>query len=326
MTQVDLYNAAGPTTPALSEEDRRLVERVEDALTADEFLVDELVSSHAKYAGGDAARNKYAGRDETGDAGMLPELDLPGFGKPYTGDDGQISCGAGIPHVCEGCGHTTEIGRTCRRSTCPRCAPAWAMELAKGHVGRLHEAAKMMSSREGNRAVYKHHAVVSPPRGLFVDADDPLNAAFHAVRDFLDAIGAEGFVYYHPFSGSDDHQDNRGEWKQRLFQDRDWEGDIRDELEMRPHFHVVCVTPHFPDGDVTAGIHDRTDWVLHRITQRNGSPVSLGDLEDVARAVTYALSHAGIDTRETGTIGEPSGATAPPRTTASHLTRRPPRR
>jgi len=174
--------------------------------------------------------------------------------------------------------------------------------MAKGHVGRLHETAKMMSSRESNRAVYKHHAIISPPPGTLVDVDAPeraLNAAFHTIRDILDVIGAEGFVYYHPLSGDAEHEDDRGKWKKRLFNDREW-SDVRAELEMRPHFHLVVCTPHLPGGDVTRAIHERTGWLLHRITERNGSPISLGDLDDVARAVTYCLSHTGIEERANG--------------------------
>jgi hypothetical protein len=66
---------------------------------------------------------------------------------------------------------------------------------------------------------------------------------------------------------------------------------------MRPHFHAVVVSPHIPGGDVTTAIYDRTGIITHRVTERNGSPVSLGDMGAVARAITYCLSHTGIDTR-----------------------------
>lgn len=221
----------------------------------------------------------------------LPALDLPGFGERY--DD----CGAEIPHVCEDCGHTFEVGRTCARSECPRCGSAWVVKRAPGHVGRIHEAAKMMSSSL-DTAVYKHHAIISPDPELYVDADDPLNEAFHAVRDIMSSINMQGVVYYHPYRGAEgeEHKDDRGEWKKRLFSDRNWEGDVREELERRPHFHVVGACPWFPGGEVTKAIEEQTGWILHRITERNGSPVSLGDMGAVARAVTYCLSHTGIDT------------------------------
>lgn len=296
MSQSELHSTTGPGSPALSEEEQRRVDRIITAIQESPLQLDEQMRETIEWLGQDRAREKYPRMDRA-----LPEMVLPGFGEPYTGDEGQIPCGAEIPHICEGCGHRVDVGRTCYRSTCPRCGPAWALRTAKGHVGRLHEAAKMMSSREGNRAVYKHHAIISPPPGTIVDADagDPIDEAFHAVRDVLEAIGAEGFVYYHPLSGSQEHEDDRGKWKSRLFNDREW-SDVREELEMRPHFHCVVATPHFPGGQVTKEIERQTGWVLHRITERNGSPVSLGDLEDVARAVTYCLSHTGIEARENG--------------------------
>jgi hypothetical protein len=294
---VDLYSVAGPQSPALAPEDRRLVDRVAQAVEDVAPLEDSLLENTVDLYGEDVAREQYPGRfDRYG----LPELDLPGFGEPYTGEEGQIPCGTEIPHICADCGHRVDVGRTCRRSVCRRCAPAWAMQRAIGHVGRLDEAARMMSSREGYDAVYKHHVIFALPRPFLVDADEPLEEALNLIREMLDIIDAEGFVYYHPYSGSQEHEDDRGKWKKRLFQDRDWEGDVREELEMRPHFHAVVVSPHIPGGEVTKRIYDRTGIILHRVTERNGSPVSLGDLDSVARAVTYCLSHTAIDTRGAG--------------------------
>lgn len=293
---VDLFEITGPNSPALAPEERRLVERIERAVDDVAPIEDKLLDHSVDIGGEDVARERYPGRFENHG---LPELDLPGFGEPYTGEEGQIPCGADIPHICSDCGHRIDIGRTCRRSVCPRCAPAWAMKTAIGHVGRLDEAARMMSSREGYDAVYKHHVIVGLRRPFLVDADDPLEEALHLIRDMMDDMDAEGFVYYHPYSGNQDHEDDRGKWKQRLFQDREWD-DVREELEMRPHFHLVVVSPHIPGGQVTKAIYDRTGIIIHRVTERNGSPVSLADLDSVARAVTYCLSHTAIDTRGEG--------------------------
>ncbi len=222
----------------------------------------------------------------------LPALDLPSFGEEYP------DCGAEIPHVCEDCGHTFEVGRTCARSMCPRCAASWVTKRAPNMVGRIHEAAKMKSAALDNQAVFKHHLAVSPPPEMFIDADDPLDEAFHAIRDMMEAIDMEGVVFYHPYRGADatDAEDDRGEWKKRLFNDRNWEGDVRNDLERSPHFHIIGACPWVPGGETTKAIEDKTGWVIERITERNGSAVSLGDLPAVARALTYCLSHTGIDT------------------------------
>jgi len=227
----------------------------------------------------------------------LPGLDLPGFGEMYTEDDGQIPCGADMPHICTGCGHAFEVGRTCARSTCPRCAPAWVTKRAWNHVARIQEAAKMKSANI-DAPVYKHHAMISPPPGVLVDADDPVDELKSVIKKFMDVIDMDGVGYYHGYRGADadDHEDDRGEWKKRQFSMRDWEGDVREELERSPHFHLVGACPWFPGGDVVKQIFEETGWVIHRITERNGSPVSLGDMTSVARAVTYCLSHTSLDT------------------------------
>jgi hypothetical protein len=163
----------------------------------------------------------------------------------------------------------------------------------------MHEAAKM---KEG--AQYQHHGVISPPDDLFIDADDDeeaLEQLYQFGHDFMDAADMDGILVYHPYRGKseaedfrDAHEDDRGEWKNRIFENRGWE-DVREELVFSPHLHVIGCTSWFPGGDVTAEIYDKTGWIIHRITERNGSPVSLGDLHSLARATTYALSHCGID-------------------------------
>jgi hypothetical protein len=219
-------------------------------------------------------------------------LELPGFGER------REDCGVSIPHICPDCGNVVEVGRTCSQSRCPRCATQWVIDRAVPIVSRIESAAKM---KEG--AQYKHHVAVSPPEDLYVDAENPEEKCISMLQEFCREINFDGVILYHPYRGADDadgfasaHNDDRGEWKHRLFEDRDWEGDVREELKHDPHFHLIGACEHFPGGQTIADLHDRTGWVWHRITQRNGSPVSLGDLEDVARAVTYALSHVGIDT------------------------------
>jgi predicted nucleic acid-binding Zn-ribbon protein len=229
------------------------------------------------------------------------EIVLPGFGRKYGSRDGEIPCGAHIPHTCEGCGHTVDVGRTCNRSTCPRCMTNWAIKRAKPIVSRLQSAAKMKSAASDGTAVYKHHGVFSPDPEQVVDEEDAVEAVkdcMDAVADYLRTIDAEGIVIYHPFRGAGEHGDDIGEWKKRVASGRNWEGDVADEVVFSPHFHVICVTPHFPGGDLTRYVHERTGWIVKRITgqHKGDSRISLSDMESVARAVTYCLSHCGIDT------------------------------
>ncbi|MBV0903928.1 hypothetical protein [Haloarcula salina] len=231
--------------------------------------------------------------------GWLPTLDLPGFGDAYD------SCGDDIPHFCSDCGHTFPVGRTCKRSTCPRCAPKWVTERARNIVSRLDTVCRVKSGELGE-AVYKHHVVLSPPDDWYLEADDVLERTQKVIKEIMQLMDAEGLVAYHPWAGKNDAGetvgDDRGEWKKRLFNGRSWENDVKDEVKPRGHFHLVVASPHIPGGQVTKQVWEETGWIIDRITKRGDSKKSLDDdnLEDVARAVTYVLSHTGIDTRGEG--------------------------
>lgn len=227
----------------------------------------------------------------------LPPRELPGFRPPYDGSDGKTPCGDPVPHFCADCGQPSTVGSTCTRSVCERCAPAWARDRTIGICERLDAAARLMSDQR-DVPVYKHHVVVSPDPSWFSESTDSLDETFGVVQELLRRMGAEGIVAYHPFSGAEDGVDDIGEWQDRLFEGRDWRGDVRDELQLRPHFHAVVVAPHIPGGQVTRDLERETGWVVNRITKRDGSARSLEDLHDVARAVSYTLSHTGIHVRE----------------------------
>jgi hypothetical protein len=282
------HDTVGPDA-GVAREDRRLAETlaeiVEDLPVVDEDLLEE---RHGGMWSDEAGSLGYAHRQYRPD-----HHDLPGFG------EGQPDCGVEIPHICEGCGHVIEVGRTCSQSMCRRCAPAWVLDRAPGIINRIYSAAKM---KEGSQKL--HHVAVSPPRDLLLDTDDDqdwYDACFDALHQWMDEIDMDGIVLAHPWSGDtsdglgSQHQDDRGEWQKRLFEGRDWEGDVREELQHRPHFHVIGCAEWFPGGDVTRLLHERTGWVTHRITKHNSNR-SLDGLHDLARAVTYALSHVAIDT------------------------------
>lgn len=294
MSQADV-RGVGPDL-GLSHEDRQQADRIISSLNEIDLLTaDDLEEIYYR-------RNPQAAQwdDEISHAHRNIQAEfqpkrtrLPGFGDRY--DD----CGAKIPHACEHCGHVVEIGRTCARSECPRCGSRWVTKRAPRLVARMHEAAKM---KDG--AQYQHHGIISPPEDLFIDADDAddaLEQLYEFGHEFMDSCDMDGIMVYHPYRGASDaddpaaaHEDDRGEWKNRIFENRGWE-DVRSELEFSPHLHVIGCTSWFPGGDVTKEIYNETGWVIHRITERNGSAVSLGDLHSLARATTYALSHCGID-------------------------------
>ncbi|MEA5387225.1 hypothetical protein VB779_09295 [Haloarculaceae archaeon H-GB11] len=152
------------------------------------------------------------------------------------------------------------------------------------------EALRRYRSEFKSRHQRFHHFVISPPANWDPAADTSWEAALDVVKEILDVADLEGTAFYHPYKGKDG--DDRGFWKRMLFDEIEWD-DVRDELRFDPHFHVIAVGHQCPGGDTTRAVEHSTGWVLHRITKQD-SNVSLYDEHDLARAVTYCLSHTGL--------------------------------
>ncbi|MWG32982.1 hypothetical protein [Halomarina oriensis] len=219
--------------------------------------------------------------------GYLPVCDLPGFGDAYP------DCGDDMVHFCEDCGHTSAFGRTCRRSECPRCAPAWARNTAKTITGKLIALRSMLDARRETHQRF-HHLMFSPSADWTLENSDPLKRTVKVIKQILSAYGVEGVWFYHPYRGDDSERelDDRGFWKQILGKGLDWD-DVKDRLEYAPHFHVIVVGHHIEGSDVTKRVYEETDWILHRI-HRDNSSISIPDDYALARAVSYCLSHTGV--------------------------------
>jgi len=226
------------------------------------------------------------------DGGYLPPLDLPGF------EELDEDCGEPIPHFCSDCGDIVHIGRTCDRSVCKRCAQNWVLDPAIQVTAKADSTARMMSKKLGGVSVKKHHVVISPPDDWYLEASDPLDRTFGVIKEILAPIGAEGACFYHGWAGNEEQDTDIGQWKKRVFADRDWE-DVRQELMPRPHFHLLVVCPFFPGQDFTDRVHSETGWVIHRVADEETGG-SLDTLKKFAKAATYCPSHTSIDTRGDG--------------------------
>jgi len=278
-----LYPTVGP--------DDSDIEAVEAASTETVRRVLKAVKSPSKVVDREADNPSSIPVRPDGSTGELPMMEIPGFGEEYS------DCGKPMPMACSGCGHTATVGRTCRRSTCPRCGAAWVRDRAVNIAARLGATRAVRDSNRDEHQRY-HHLAWMPPEDWRLEADDVLERTLHTIRDMMDALDIEGYVFYHPWSGSghDDEQgDDRGKWKDRLFNGRDWRGDVREELNFRPHFHIVAVGHKVPGQDFTKTIYDKTGWILKRITKSEDSAVSIYNDEDLAKTVTYCLSHSAID-------------------------------
>ena len=231
----------------------------------------------------------------------VPELPLPGTGERY--DD----CGEEAPLLaCPNCGEVTVVGRTCRRSRCPRCWQAWDFQRALD-AGTAIEGERRYRYASGETNTKYHHLTVSLPRSLRFARSDPLDAAFKLVMCLLGMVGVfAGYLVYHPWrikkeyrGDVNGHESGEGDmqWKDILqkIESDDWSwGAVREEfLVYAPHFHAMVNADFVQGGAVTEAIEDQTGIVIHRIT-KGDSAVSLGNLEDLASATAYSLSHAGI--------------------------------
>ncbi|MFW6046036.1 MAG: hypothetical protein ACOC8O_04185, partial [Natronomonas sp.] len=228
--------------------------------------------------------------------GMLPMLDLPSFGEP---DD---DCGNFIPpsmYVCPGCSTVHEKPHNCYRYDCPL---HWAHAVRRRAAGSKSGAgvAPQLDALRRYLNAYRdknqnfHHLVISLGRDRQIQAANPLERERETIREIMDAIGVQGLEAYHPWAGDgeDPDQDDMGEWKQRIGKNTEWD-DVREELEYRPHWHIIGVAHKvdFSDGEE---IYEETGAVWHRILNEDDNNVSIEDDDAMCRATTYTLSHAGI--------------------------------
>jgi hypothetical protein len=215
----------------------------------------------------------------------IPAGRLPGYGEMYD------SCGDDIVRFCSGCGETHTVGDTCRRKECPRCGAAWCVQAATAAGSKLEATRRYLATKRGQSPRF-HHLVFSVPDDFAVARDDPLEAAFEIVKNFLDQLGTDGGVIIpHPYRGKGD--DDRGFWKTVQFSGNDWE-ETREQIEYSPHFHVIALGRFVPGEQYTQKLYERTGWTFKRIT-KGDSNVSLYDEYDLARALSYSFSHALVD-------------------------------
>lgn len=232
----------------------------------------------------------------------LPPLPLPGHGGKYE------DCGDEIPCFCADCGHRSDFGRTCFRSLCPRCWKGWDRRRSAKMTAKLEALRRYKEASEGaGWQGYKfHHLTLSPPDGYALDSMSEMGAlqrTFDLLKEVLGEMNVEtGVLFYHPYRGRDG--DDRGFWKNVLPDGEEVAMDeTREELKHddEQHFHAVVLSKFVPTEHVTDRIESETGWVIHRITKADDSDVSLYDKYDLARSVTYCLSHTGIEPRDDGT-------------------------
>ncbi|MFW5905379.1 MAG: DUF5830 family protein [archaeon] len=119
-----------------------------------------------------------------------------------------------------------------------------------------------------------------------------------ADRDAMDYVTDKLGIYEDDVDVSEEyvdsraHDDSRGEWKKYLNSGMSW-SEVRDNLKYGPHFHIVCAAHKVIGGLDTKRLEEETGWVVHRITKADSS-VSIYDDYDLARVVSYCLSHTAV--------------------------------
>lgn len=238
--------------------------------------------------------------------GRLPQPGLPGFGEQ------KESCGEPMPHFCAGCGSTTTIGDTCDRMTCSHCVESAIRNRTTEVCKRLGALRAMLDVRRDAHQKY-HHVVISPPQEWLLLATKVYETTVDVIKTLWTVMGLVGWYAYHPYAGADG--DDRGAWKQRINSDRDW-ADVRAELIHRPHFHGIAICDKVPGGDFTRTVEAETGWIIARITPKTayhddddlheadvdlpkGANVSIYGDDELARAVSYIISHTGLEEKET---------------------------
>lgn len=220
----------------------------------------------------------------------LPALPIPGHGTRSE------ECGDDIPRFCADCGHVTHVGNTCYSWECPRCWKGADRRRASAAVGKLEALRRAKESKRAGWNGWKfHHLTVSPPEGFAVDSEEPLSRTVDLIKEVLGELGVDtGAWFFHSWRGEDG--DDRGFWKHLLPDGSPQDfAETREELEYSPHFHVVALSKNVDGGHVTRAIEKQTGWIIERITKGDDSNVSIYDLHDLARVVTYCLSHCGVD-------------------------------
>jgi hypothetical protein len=230
----------------------------------------------------------------------LPELDVPGRGD--LGDH----CGEDFPaFACEDCGHPVYVGRTCRSPTCERCWAANVKETAIRAASKLeNHRYNLYYDQPDDRDVRSQHIVASAPPSVMFDSENPIERALLSIQELLPQFLAEPdnrsfFVVYHPFRIKQeyrkdvyDHPGEQGQgemmWSDVLSSD-DW----REYVTFEPHFHVFCNTRYF-EKTISEKVEAESGWVFHRI--EDADSISVENLEDLTKQITYCLSHAGVRT------------------------------
>lgn len=233
-------------------------------------------------------------------------LTIPGDSDP------PAECGTWGPQTfCKSCGEPHFGPRKCERRECRDCELKWRLDRAGAATERLAGARRAGDGAE-KRLV---HAVASPP-----DPTADETAERERVRTLTDwergkkkaytlakEKGVRGGVmvphgwrvksvakrFYRELKGAGEIPDERGIWEWVRERPEDW----RTLTFWSPHYHIIGLAENVAESDPVAD----DGWIFKRIDHEGRSAFPRFCLTDeetyrpMFRAMTYLLSHAGIE-------------------------------
>lgn len=237
----------------------------------------------------------------------LPRLELPGQDGLKYDDCGEdipaFACLDGEGNDDEGCGNPIYVGRSCASPSCERDWAAAVKDKVLRLAGNLDSYSRILHQRTGE-PIHQNHVVASLP-GVLVDSDMPVDRVYKILKVILKhRWGIKGFAaIYHPWRIKQEYRaDQYSHGGAEGEGDMTWKDVLSSEnpmqyLKFEPHFHLF-----FPSRQeqfnysVVPGVYKDSGWVFHRIEKSNEEKsISVEDLEDLVRQITYCFSHAGVN-------------------------------
>jgi uncharacterized Zn finger protein (UPF0148 family) len=203
------------------------------------------------------------------------------------------SCGAWYPReVCDSCGEPIFRESHCGLRKCPKCWFEWVQDTAEEIVYRIQAYRWAQPDGVERRVV---HAMFSPDQDhdgkwTIRETEDVRKDSYERATD----AGVEGgAAILHPWRTTDatdelyaEEQPYDSKWK---WLREKWDKSWRSAVEVAPHAHQLVIAPEFePD--------EEDEWVDKRVRTLAPMKSLTGSesYEDLAKAATYILTHAGV--------------------------------
>ena len=239
-----------------------------------------------------------------------PDSGLPTGPLPCGDELASDDCGEDVPaFACNSCGSPTYVESTCGNPLCNRCWAAAIKDKTKRYCGKLEGLRRLLYASSDCNIIFNH--VVASLPSFKTDSKNSKKTHDRALKAlktiFRETFGIESFAsIYHEYRIKDeyraeselDHGGAKGQGDMRWSDVLDKPADQRDKyLKREPHFHLFFTSRKGQfDYSATRHIENQSGWMLHRSEKRgDDNHVSVSNLDDLVRQVTYCLSHSMVN-------------------------------